>query len=212
MARDFAIRNPKQLLENMVLIRDILQEHNIRYFLHFGTLLGAIREHDFIPHDDDADVGVFDEDFDRIINLIPEFLKHGFTYELRFNGRLLQFWRGGEQVDFFFAVLVPTVLGKRWDLEGNVTVRRRYLERFEIIEFPRNAGEKFLIPCEAEKLMRFLYGKTWRIPIANMPSRHNLKTRIRRFLAEPHKIWFFIARNIKRHIMLMKIAHTHKKE
>ena len=48
------------------------KEHNIRYFLAFGTLLGAIRYKKFIPWDDDIDVLVPREDYDRLIQLFKD--------------------------------------------------------------------------------------------------------------------------------------------
>ncbi len=48
------------------------KEHNIRYFLAFGTLLGAIRYKKFIPWDDDVDVVVPREDYDRLLSIFQD--------------------------------------------------------------------------------------------------------------------------------------------
>lgn len=51
---------------------DFCKENNIRYFLAYGTLLGAIRYKKFIPWDDDVDVLVPREDYNRLITLFQD--------------------------------------------------------------------------------------------------------------------------------------------
>ena len=43
------------------------QEHNLRYFLTYGTLIGAIRHQGFIPWDDDIDVMMPRKDYEYLV-------------------------------------------------------------------------------------------------------------------------------------------------
>lgn len=56
----------KSLLEILSEFDRFCGERDIRYSLHGGTLLGAIREHGFIPWDDDADVTMTRREFQRL--------------------------------------------------------------------------------------------------------------------------------------------------
>lgn len=48
------------------------EEHNLRYFLDAGTLLGAVRHKGFIPWDNDADVCMPRADFDNFFELLKK--------------------------------------------------------------------------------------------------------------------------------------------
>lgn len=47
--------------------KELLDSINVKFHLHSGTALGAIREKDFIKHDNDIDLGIFKEDYKEII-------------------------------------------------------------------------------------------------------------------------------------------------
>jgi len=191
MAREFAIRNPDKLLENMVLLRDVLASRGARCFLHYGTLLGAIRERGFIPHDDDADLGVFDVDFDAILGAVPELVGLGFSFNSQRHGRLLQFTRDGEQVDLFVAVKVRFPMGHRWAIDERISVSPSYLDTLGKMEF---LGHTFYVPSRPEALMLELYGKTWMTPMKNVPSKTGITWKLSKLLREPLKSVYFVKR------------------
>lgn len=60
----------KRLFEMSVTVSQILEKHNIKYIIIFGTLLGAVRHKGFIPWDEDLDITIFEEDYERAIEAL----------------------------------------------------------------------------------------------------------------------------------------------
>lgn len=60
-------------LRILLALDEVCRQHQLSYYLWAGTMLGAVRHKGFIPWDDDADVAMPREDYERLI-AHPEWL------------------------------------------------------------------------------------------------------------------------------------------
>ena len=70
--------------ENYILLQEfvrICNLHNLNYWIDYGTLLGAQRHGGFVPWDDDIDVSMLKEDFDKFRDIVNDSKKDDFLYQ-----------------------------------------------------------------------------------------------------------------------------------
>lgn len=124
-------------------IRRVCEENDIRYFLSGGTFLGAVRHHGFIPWDDDMDMAMLRQDYERFCAIAPEKLKPQYAW---------QSWYTDENYSLPFGKVVKrnTVY-----LEGKKSARLKengfYVDIFPVDHVPAEMDRRAAL---AEKLLR----------------------------------------------------------
>lgn len=79
----------EHLFSILCCFHEICCQKKINYYLMFGTALGAVRHRDFIPWDDDVDVGVSAKDFYALARIPRKyFSEHGLELKLYHSGCL----------------------------------------------------------------------------------------------------------------------------
>ena len=156
--------------ENLLLFNRIAQANNFRFILFFGTLLGAVREHDFIKNDTDIDVVTADED--GLLNVIPILQENGFLFIRYYSSKtrtIYSFSKDGVYIDVYLAKRA----GKNHYYLCGAKTSASFIENCQAVDF---IGESFVIPSEYEKILSMLYGKDWRIP-QDKPSKFPITSR-----------------------------------
>ena len=160
-------------------IHDVLNNNNIDYYVDFGTLLGVIREHDFIKHDDDIDLTIICTEVDprQILRLM---LADGFVFihAMMVKERIVEFsvsYRG-LSADVFFYIPVQKqnkvgICGVYFDPTFKYDAPN--LNNYRVWFFPNDIktkeitfkGIKICVPTSPEDVLEFEYGKGWRFPV-----------------------------------------------
>ena len=163
--------------QNLIDAKICLDITGSEYFLIDGTLLGIIRENDFIGHDTDLDIGVFMDKWKlcEFINVVEEMMTRGFILYHSFGifGQCFEvsWMRDGIKLDFFFYYKHENQYRFNAFLNGgrklpDDIITYQYpvelLSEFKFIEF---YGNEFVIPLRAEEILAHKYGEDWRIPV-----------------------------------------------
>ncbi|KZX16034.1 LicD family protein [Methanobrevibacter cuticularis] len=78
--QDFHPKNTLKDVQDMCLeilkfVDNVCKKHNIDYWIDVGTLLGAVRHGGYIPWDDDIDIGMMRNDYNKFIQILDDEIK-----------------------------------------------------------------------------------------------------------------------------------------
>ena len=145
---------------------NLLDQAEVKYRLTDGTALGLYRQGEFIKHDNDIDVDVFDISQDQIEQLIKLFVVNGY-----FVGRIAVYKGKTQQVVFYDKdnVIFDIVI---WYENSDVyinnsergyirTQERRYFK--VLTEWPYK-GSIYQMPGFLDEWMVMRYGVDWKTP------------------------------------------------
>ena len=66
--------------EMLMAFHNICKEHDLHYYILFGTMLGAVRHKGFIPWDDDIDVGLPRPEYEMLIRHAKEWFPEPYEF------------------------------------------------------------------------------------------------------------------------------------
>lgn len=150
--------NKEVAFKNLCILKNELDQYGVEFQITFGTLLGAIREKDFIEHDEDIDILVLGEKKQQLFDLLPELRKIGFEVARYDRRDLMSLIKDGEYIDFYFFSLKSD----RTRYCSGIILPIEIID--ETIEY-NFKGLKVNIPKEYVAFLRYEYGDNWMTPI-----------------------------------------------
>lgn len=122
----------------LMILKDFIalcDENNLDYYLIYGTEIGAVRHQGFIPWDDDIDLIMFRDDYERFLNIMEEKNSEKYTiFDIRYNqGYFFQFGRlslNGTYWSEYWDSQVPFKLGIHIDIFILDKVPNNNIKRF----------------------------------------------------------------------------------
>lgn len=175
----------KHGFEALIQFNNCLNKHNIKYTFAFGTLLGAVREHDFIPHDDDLDFTMWIDDYTpEMLSYLEEYgFKHKFSFSVEDDKYAKEdtFEYKGVLLDIFYVYkgkkeempyccyfnIQPGCATRSSSVKkyGGLSTRKIFLPLSKDVEIIDFKGLKVSIPTNYDEVLRTVFGDNYLTPI-----------------------------------------------
>ena len=141
---------------NLLDLSNVLNKFKVPFYLAFGTLLGALREHDFIVGDTDVDIMVMEQYKSVLVQaLLSEELRTSGLNLLRANEWLASVGRKHGYIDCYIFRQNDDGISRCW----SYWIETERIKNHETIEF---LGKNFNIPRDPESYLSRVYGN-WKV-------------------------------------------------
>lgn len=95
-------------------LQRVCDKHNLRFWLDSGSLLGAVRHKGYIPWDDDIDVVMFREEYDRLVQIAKQEFHKPFIFQTAYTEK--NFIRGHAQIrNTETSAIIPSEIRKKFN-------------------------------------------------------------------------------------------------
>lgn len=163
---NYDVTYPMSHDEAVILLRTVkrlLDQKGLPFYLGYGTLLGAVRNHDIIPGDEDLDIIVCDES--KLLRAIPFLADNGLKLIRAAKGNVYSFRLNNKcYIDIYILRRIP--MPSVWSMYCYSIANKEYCPKrlwkeTETIAF---LDGEYLCPKKPERILELWYGKDWRIP------------------------------------------------
>ncbi len=123
----------KDILKYLI---EICETNNLTYFMYGGSLIGAVRHQGFIPWDDDIDVIMFREDFEKLNKIFEKNIDEKYRFINVLN----------EETYFhtWGRLMLKNTLFKEWWADQVDYTPNIYIDIFILDNIPSNKFKKFI--------------------------------------------------------------------
>ena len=137
-----SINKRENKVHTLLTIKKIFDQNSLTFYLDGGTLLGAMREKDFIKHDVDSDIVIYIDDLPILEKITPQIINSGFT-PIAYNS--------------FCEICFASDIDY---LDVRFRPKSKYNKKLDTVPF---LDTEFNIPNNVDKYLTIMYGN-WRIP------------------------------------------------
>lgn len=133
--------------------KTILENNNIEFFAHSGTMLGVVRHKGIIPWDDDVDVMVEECFEEKLLAIAPELEANGIKLKEVEDPGLLQFFCSSKEIcPLNVYMQIDVFIGLRMDINGELCLH------YKSDNFRKWFGKRYIKVADLYPLLDYDFG------------------------------------------------------
>ena len=163
--------NKDRMIENLQVLSLYLDKIGINWGPAFGTLIGIIRNNNFLPWNPIFDIYILKEDEERFKDVLWLLKDEGFELVRHERRGLYYLRRNNEYIKIF--VLYKICSNIRYT-GGSDFIHEKYIQNTVKWNFK---GLEMNVPEDLDEYLTFQYGKNWIVPLQTIRFKKNVITR-----------------------------------